>query len=153
MPKITPFLWFDGRAEEAMNFYASVFKDDAKVLSVQRMDGKVLVVSFELLGQKFMAMNAEPLFKFNESVSFMVNCETQAEVDWYWDKLVEGGQESQCGWLKDKFGLSWQITPTALLRMMGDPDPKKSQAVFQEMLKMRKIVIADLEKAYEGRAA
>ncbi len=153
MPKITPFLWFDGRAEEAMNFYASVFKDDAKVLSVQRMDGKVLVMSFELLGQKFMAMNAEPLFKFNESVSFMVNCETQAEVDWYWDKLVEGGQESQCGWLKDKFGLSWQITPTALLRMMGDPDPKKSQAVFQEMLKMRKIVIADLEKAYEGRAA
>jgi predicted 3-demethylubiquinone-9 3-methyltransferase (glyoxalase superfamily) len=153
MPKITPFLWFDGRAEEAMEFYVSVFKDDAKVLSVQRMNGKVLVVSFELLGQRFLAMNAEPLFKFNESVSFMVNCETQAEVDWYWEKLLEGGQESQCGWLKDKFGLSWQITPTALLRMMADPDPKKSGAVFQEMMKMRKIVIADLEKAYEGRAA
>ena len=152
MAKITPFLWFDGRAEEAMEFYVSVFKDDAKVLSVRRMNQKVLVVSFELLGQKFLALNAEPLFKFNESVSFMVSCETQAEVDWYWEKLLEGGQESACGWLKDKFGLSWQITPTALLRLMGDPDPKKSQAVFQEMMKMKKIVIADLEKAYERAA-
>ena len=154
MPTITPFLWFDGRAEEAMELYVSAFKDEAKVLSVQKMNGKVLVVSFELLGQKFLAMNAEPMSKFNEAVSFMVNCETQEEVDWYWEKLIAGGgQESACGWLKDKFGLSWKITPTALMRLMADPDAKKSGAVFQAMLKMKKIVIADLEKAAEGRAA
>ena len=152
MPNITPFLWFDGRAEEAMNFYLSVFKD-GKVLNVGRKDGKVLVVTFELVGQRFMALNAEPLFKFNESVSFFVSCEGQEEVDYYWNRLLEGGQESQCGWLKDKFGLSWQIIPSALMRLMGDPDPTKSKAVFDAMMKMRKIVIADLERAYEGRAA
>jgi predicted 3-demethylubiquinone-9 3-methyltransferase (glyoxalase superfamily) len=151
MPKITPFLWFDGRAEEAMNFYLSIFKD-GKVLSVNRKDGKVLVVTFELAGQRFMALNAEPLFKFNESVSFFVNCEGQAEVDYYWNRLLEGGQESQCGWLKDKFGLSWQIIPSALMRLMGDADPAKSKAVFDAMMKMRKIVVADLERAYEKAA-
>ena len=152
MPKITPFLWFDGRAEEAMNFYLSVFKD-GKVLSVSRKDGKVLVVTFEVAGQRFMALNAEPIFKFNESVSFFVNCESQGEVDYCWNRLLEGGQESQCGWLKDKFGLSWQIIPSALMRLIGDPDPAKSKAVFEAMMKMKKIVIRDLEKAYEAKAA
>ncbi|MGH9642906.1 MAG: VOC family protein [Terriglobales bacterium] len=152
MPTITPFLWFDGRAEEAMNFYASIFKDH-KVLNVHKKDGKAFVVSFELLGQRFMGLNAEPIFKFTEAISFFVNCETQDEVDHYWNRLSEGGQESRCGWLKDRFGLSWQIVPSALMRLMGDPDPKKSQAVFQAMMKMNKIVIADLEKAAEGRAA
>jgi len=152
MPEITPFLWFDGRAEEAMNFYLSVFKD-GKVLNVGRKDGKVLLVTFELAGQRFMALNAEPLFKFNESVSFFVNCEGQEEVDYYWNRLLEGGQESQCGWLKDKFGLSWQIIPSALMRLMGDRDPAKSKAVFDAMMKMKKIVIRDLEKAHGGKAA
>ena len=151
MPNITPFLWFDGRAEEAMNFYLSVFKG-GKVINVGRKDGKVLVVTFELAGQRFMALNAEPLFKFNESVSFFVNCEGQEEVDYYWNRLLEGGQESQCGWLKDKFGLSWQIIPSALMRLMGDPDPQKSKAVFGAMMKMKKIVIRDLEGAYEKAA-
>jgi predicted 3-demethylubiquinone-9 3-methyltransferase (glyoxalase superfamily) len=152
MPKITPFLWFDGRAEEAMNFYLSVFKD-GKVINVGRKDGKVFLATFEVAGQRFMALNAGPMFKFNESVSFFVNCEGQEEVDYYWGRLLEGGQESQCGWLKDKFGLSWQIIPSALTRLMGDADPKKSKAVFDAMMKMKKIVIADLERAYEGRAA
>lgn len=152
MPTITPFLWFDGRAEEAMNFYVSIFKD-AKVLSVQKKDGKVFTVTFQLLGQRFMGLNAEPIFKFNEAVSFFVSCETQAEVDAYWEKLSEGAEQSRCGWLKDKFGLWWQIIPSALMKLMGDPDPKKAQAVFAAMMKMDKIVIADLEKAYDGRVA
>jgi predicted 3-demethylubiquinone-9 3-methyltransferase (glyoxalase superfamily) len=152
MPKITPFLWFDGRAEEAMDFYLSVFKD-GKTLNVSRKDGKVLVVTFELAGQRFMALNAEPIFKFNESVSFFVSCENQGEVDYYWARLLEGGQESQCGWLKDKFGLSWQIIPSALMRLIGDPDPVIAKAAFDAMLKMKKIVIRDLETAIEGTAA
>jgi len=152
MPTITPFLWFDGRAEEAMNFYLSVFKD-GKAFNVTRKDGKVLVVTFELAGQRFMALNAEPIFKFNESVSFFVSCEGQEEVDYYWNHLLEGGQESQCGWLRDKFGLSWQIIPSALMRLLGDPDPAKAKAAFDAMLKMKKIVIRDLEKAIEGKAA
>jgi len=152
MPKITPFLWFDGRAEEAMNFYLSVFKD-GKVINVGRKDGKVFHATFEVAGQRFMALNAGPMFKFNEAVSFFVSCEGQEEVDYYWSRLLEGGQESQCGWLKDKFGLSWQIIPSALMRLMGDADPKKSKAVFDAMMKMKKIVIADLERAHEGRAA
>jgi predicted 3-demethylubiquinone-9 3-methyltransferase (glyoxalase superfamily) len=151
MAKITPFLWFDGRAEEAANFYASIFKD-AKILSVNRQHGKVLVVTFELLGQRFMALNAEPMFKFNEAVSFFVSCETQEEVDYYWSRLLEGGTESQCGWLKDKFGLSWQIIPDALMRLMGDANPQKSKAVFEAMMKMKKIVVKDLEQAYEKAA-
>jgi predicted 3-demethylubiquinone-9 3-methyltransferase (glyoxalase superfamily) len=152
MQKITPFLWFDGQAEEAMNYYVSIFKN-SKVLSVNRANGKVMLVTFELDGQKFMGLNAEPLFKFTEAVSFYVDCETQEEVDELWEKLSAGGEKSRCGWLKDKFGLSWQIIPKALGELMSDPDPKKSQAVMQAMLKMNKIVIADLQKAYEGKAA
>ncbi len=152
MKKITPFLWFDGQAEEAMNFYVSIFKN-AKVLSVHRANGKVMSVTFELEGQQFMGLNAGPQFKFTEAVSFFVNCETQEEVDELWEKLSEGGEKGRCGWLKDKFGLSWQIIPKALGKLMSDPDPKKSHAVMQAMLKMNKIVIEDLERAYEGRTA
>jgi predicted 3-demethylubiquinone-9 3-methyltransferase (glyoxalase superfamily) len=152
MPKITPFLWFDGQAEEAMNFYISIFKS-AKVLSVNRVDGKVMSVTFELEGQKFMGLNAGPQFKFTEAISLFVDCETQEEVDELWEKLSAGGEKSRCGWLKDKYGLSWQIIPTALGKLMSDPDPEKSKAVFQAMLKMNKIVIEDLKKAYEGKAA
>jgi len=151
MPNITPFLWFDGRAEEAMNFYMSVFKD-GKVINVSRKDGKLFHATFEVAGQRFMVLNAEPLFKFTEAISFFVNCETQEEVDYYYSRLLEGGQESQCGWLKDKFGLSWQIIPSALMRLMGDADPKKSKAVLDAMMKMRKIVVADLERAYQKAA-
>jgi len=152
MPKITPFLWFDGRAEEAMNYYLSIFKN-GKALSVNRMNGKVLTVSFELEGQRFMALNAEPLFKFNEAISLFVDCETQEEVDELWEKLSAGGEKGRCGWLKDKFGLWWQIIPKTLMQLMSDQDPKKSNAVMQAMLKMNKIVIEDLKQAYEGAAA
>jgi predicted 3-demethylubiquinone-9 3-methyltransferase (glyoxalase superfamily) len=152
MSKITPFLWFDGQAEEAMNFYISIFKS-AKVLSVNRVDGKVMSVTFELEGQKFMGLNAGPQFKFTEAISLFVDCETQEEVDELWEKLSEGGEKSRCGWLKDKYGLSWQIIPTALGKLMSDPDPEKSKAVVQAMLKMNKIVIEDLKRAYDGKAA
>ena len=151
MKKITPFLWFDTQAEEAMNFYVSVFKN-SKVNSVARgPDGKAFTVSFELDGQEFMGLNAGPQFKFNEAVSFFVNCENQAEVDELWAKLTaDGGEESMCGWLKDKYGLSWQIIPKALGELMGDPDPVKSQRVMQAMLQMQKIIVADLENAYNN---
>ncbi|MFI5118506.1 MAG: VOC family protein [Terriglobales bacterium] len=152
MQKITTFLWFNNQAEEAMNHYVSIFKN-SKVLNVRRKDGKVLTVAFELEGQKFMALNGGPLFKFTEAISLFVDCETQQEVDELWTKLTAGGAESRCGWLKDKYGLSWQIIPRALMKLMGDPDPVKSQAVFQAMLKMNKIVIADLQRAYEGKSA
>ncbi len=152
MRTITPFLWYDTQAEEAMNFYLSIFKN-GKALNVSRKDGKAFVVNFEILGQKFMGLNAGPMFKFNESVSFFVSVDTQEEVDELWEKLSEGGSKSQCGWLKDKYGLSWQIIPKALMEMMSDPDPVKSNAVFQAMLKMNKIVIADLKRAYEEKAA
>jgi len=152
MLKITPFLWFDGQAEEAMNYYLSIFKN-GKVLSINRMNGKVLTVSFELEGQQFTALNAEPLFKFNEAISFFVNCETQEEVDELWEKLSAGGEKSRCGWLKDKFGLWWQIIPKALGQLMGDLDPEKSKAVMEAMLKMNKIIIVDLQRAYEGKTA
>lgn len=150
MKKITPFLWFDTQAEDAMNFYASIFKN-SKVGDVSRgPDGKVFMVNFQLDGQEFIGLNAGPKFKFNESISFFVNCEDQKEVDEYWNKLIaDGGEESQCGWLKDKFGLSWQIVPKQLDELMGDPDPEKSQRVMQAMLKMQKIIVADLQKAYE----
>lgn len=151
MPKITPFLWFDNNAEEAVNFYASIFKN-TKTLSVNRLNGKAMIVNFELEGQRFIALNGGPQFPFTEAFSMFVSCETQEEVDNYWSRLLEGGTPSRCGWLKDKFGLSWQIIPTALSQLMGDPDPKKSSAVFQAMMKMDKIVIADLQKAYEGKA-
>ena len=153
MPKITPFLWFDSQAEEAMNYYLSIFKN-GKVLSVNRVNGKVLTVTFELEGQRIMALNGGPMFKFTEAVSLFVDCETQQEVDELWDKLcADGGEPGRCGWLKDKYGLSWQIIPKALMQLMGDPDPVKSKAVLEAMLKMNKIVIADLVKAYEGRSA
>jgi predicted 3-demethylubiquinone-9 3-methyltransferase (glyoxalase superfamily) len=152
MPKITPFLWYDNNAQEAANFYTSIFKS-AKVLNVNRMDGKVLTVTFEIEGQHFMALNGGPLFPFTEAFSIFVSCDTQEEVDNYWNKLLAGGTPSRCGWLKDKYGLSWQIIPKALMELMTDPDPEKSNAVFQAMMKMQKIVIADLKKAYEGKAA
>ena len=152
MPKITPFLWFNDQAEEAMNYYLSIFKN-GKALNVHRANGKVLTVTFELQGQQFMALNAEPLFKFNEAISFFVDCETQEEVDELWEKLAAGGEKSRCGWLKDKFGLWWQIIPKALMQLMSDPDPEKSNAVMQAMLKMDKIIIEDLKRAHEGKAA
>ena len=151
MPSITPFLWFDTQAEEAMNFYAGVFKR-SKVLSVNRAQGKVMSVEFELGGQKFMALNAGPMYKFTEAVSFFVACETQAEIDDLWDALTaEGGSPSRCGWLKDKFGLSWQIIPTALGRMLNDADPARAGRVMNAMLQMNKLDIGQLERAYDGQ--
>ncbi|MCI0554774.1 MAG: VOC family protein [Anaerolineae bacterium] len=152
MKKITPFLWFDTQAEEAMNFYVSVFKN-SKAGSVSRgPDGKAFIVNFELNGQEFIGLNAGPQFKFNESVSFYVDCENQEEVDYYWEKLTaDGGEESMCGWLKDKYGLSWQIIPKQLGELMGDPDPVKAQRVTQAMLQMQKIDVAGLQRAYDGQ--
>ena len=151
MPSITPFLWFDTQAEEAMNFYAGVFKR-SKVLSVNRAQGKVMSVEFELEGQKFMALNAGPMYKFTEAVSFFVACETQLEIDNLWDKLTaEGGSPSRCGWLKDKFGLSWQIIPTALGRLLNDKDPGRAGRVMNAMLQMDKLDLQRLQEA--SRAA
>jgi len=152
MPEITPFLWFDDRAEEAMNFYISIFKN-GKVLGVHRADGKVLTVTFELDGQRIMGLNGGPLFKFTEAVSLFVDCETQDEVDELWEKLSAGGEPGRCGWLKNKYGFSWQIIPKTLMKLLSDPDRDKSNAVMQAMLKMNKIVIEDLKRAYEGQAA
>ena len=157
MQKITPFLWFDTQAEEAANFYVSVF-DNSKVLSLLRCGeagpgpkGSVLTVEFELEGQKFTALNGGPNFKFTEAVSFVVNCTTQEEVDYFWEKLLEGGgKESQCGWLKDKYGLSWQITPTILIELLQDKDPEKASRVMQAMMKMIKIDIETIKRAAEG---
>ncbi len=151
MKKITPFLWFDTQAEEAMNFYVSLFKN-SKVNNISRgPDGRAFIVSFELDGQEFMGLNAGPQFKFNEAVSMYVDCADQAEVDHFWNALIaDGGEESQCGWLKDKYGLSWQIVPRQLTELMGDPDPVKSQRVMDAMLKMQKIIVADLQKAYNS---
>lgn len=160
MQKITPFLWFDDQAEEAANFYVSLFKN-SKVGNASRYgkegakatgrpEGSVMVISFELEGQKFTAINGGPNFKFTEAISFVVDCKDQEEVDYFWDKLTaDGGQESQCGWLKDRFGLSWQITPEVLNRLMSDPDPKKAGAAMQAMLQMKKIDIAKLQEAYD----
>jgi len=150
MPKITPFLWFDNNAEEAANFYTSLFKN-SKVLIVNRVGGKVMTVSFELEGQKFIGLNGGPHYHFTEAFSMFVNVETQDEVDHLWNKLTEGGSEIRCGWLKDKYGLTWQIIPNALTELMSDRDPEKSTAVFQAMMKMNKIVIADLKQAHEGK--
>jgi predicted 3-demethylubiquinone-9 3-methyltransferase (glyoxalase superfamily) len=152
--KITPFLWFNDNAEEAMNLYVSIFKN-SKIVSVSRYgeggpgpSGTVMSASFQLEGQEFMALNGGPLYHFTEAISLFVNCETQQEVDELWDKLTEGGEPSRCGWLKDKFGLSWQIIPRALGEMLGDPDPEKSGRVMQAMLQMSKIDIKLLEQAY-----
>ena len=154
MPKITPFLWYDKEAEEAANFYCSVFKN-SKVHKVARYPegspapaGSVMTVEFELDGQRFIALNAGPHFKFNEAVSFVIDCDTQADVDHYWSKLTSGGgQESMCGWLKDKYGLSWQVTPKILPKLMTESDKEKSKRVMEAMMRMKKIVIAELEEA------
>ncbi len=155
--KIIPFLWFDNNAEEATNFYTSIFKN-SEIVSVSRygegspgQPGTVMTTTFILDGQPFMPLNGGPHFKFNEAISFFVNCETQAEVDELWEKLTDGGEESQCGWLKDKFGVSWQIVPTALGELLGDPDPEKSRRVMEAMLQMHKIDVAKLKQAHEGR--
>lgn len=155
MQKITPFLWFDDQAEEAMSFYTSIFKN-SKILGVTRYGeagpgpkGTVMVGTFELEGQEFMALNGGPVFAFTEAISFVVDCKTQEEVDEVWDKLSSGGSPGQCGWLKDKFGVSWQIVPTALREMMSGPDPEKTKRMTQAMLKMTKLDIATLKRAYE----
>jgi predicted 3-demethylubiquinone-9 3-methyltransferase (glyoxalase superfamily) len=147
MNKITPFLWFDDRAEEAMRYYVSIFKN-SKVLGVTPgPNGKAMGVTFELDGQEFMGLNAGPQFKFTEAISMFVSCKTQDEVDELWGKLARGGEESRCGWVKDKFGLWWQIIPTALSEGLADTDPVKSKAVMEAMLTMSKIDIKTLEKA------
>lgn len=154
MQKITPCLWFDNNAEEAVNFYVSLFKN-AKIDSVARypegapgLAGSVMTMTFQLDGQHFMVLNGGPDFKFTEAISLFVNCENQQEVDELWEKLSQGGEKSQCGWLKDKFGLSWQIVPTVLGELMSDPDPVKSQRVMQAMLQMTKLDIKALQDAY-----
>jgi predicted 3-demethylubiquinone-9 3-methyltransferase (glyoxalase superfamily) len=155
MQKITPFLWFDNQAEEAANFYVSIFKN-SKIGTIARYGeagpgpkGTVMIVQFHLDGQEFTALNGGPMFKFNESISFVVNCETQDEVDSYWEKLLQGGKESQCGWLKDRFGLSWQIVPTEFIKMMQDKDPRKTERLMKAMLQMVKLDIATLKRAYD----
>lgn len=150
MQKITPFLWFDGNAEEAMQFYVSIFKNSRIVSTMAGPDGKVMTGTFQLEGQQFMALNGGPHFKFTEAISLFVNCETQAEVDELWNKLTAGGAESQCGWLKDKFGLSWQIIPSALGRLLGDKDRAKAGRAMQAMLQMKKIDVAKLQQAFDG---
>jgi predicted 3-demethylubiquinone-9 3-methyltransferase (glyoxalase superfamily) len=164
MQKITPFLWFGGEAEDAVKCYTSVFKNSkigrilrysdevAKVSESGQTAGSVLTIEFEIDGQEFVALNGGPQFQFNESVSFVVNCETQKEVDYYWEKLITGGgQKSACGWLKDKFGLSWQITPTVLIDMLHDKDAAKAARVMHAMLQMTKIDVAKLKAAYDGK--
>ena len=150
MQKITPFLWFDGKAEEAMTFYVGIFKN-SKVLSVNRQgkDGPVISATFQLEGQDFFALNGGPQFTFSPAISFFVNCETQAEVDDLWARLSDGGQEDQCGWLRDRFGVSWQVIPSVLGKLLGDKDPRKAQSVMTAMLKMRKIDILGLQQAYD----
>lgn len=151
MKKITPFLWFDTKAEEAMKFYVSLFKNSKIYDVTPGPNGIASSVRFELEGQEFIGFNAGPQFKFNEAVSMFVNCEDQAEVDYFWKALTaDGGEESMCGWLKDKYGLSWQIIPKQLGELMGDPDPEKSKRVMDAMLKMQKIIVADLQKAHGG---
>jgi predicted 3-demethylubiquinone-9 3-methyltransferase (glyoxalase superfamily) len=163
MQKIIPCLWFDDKAEEAAKFYASIFKN-SKIGDVSRYgkegyefhgkeDGTVMTVDFEIEGQKYVALNGGPIFKFNEAISFQVHCETQKEVDYYWEKLSEGGDEKaqQCGWLKDKYGVSWQIVPVVLTKMLQDKDAKKSQRVMKALLQMRKLDIHTLTQAYEEK--
>jgi predicted 3-demethylubiquinone-9 3-methyltransferase (glyoxalase superfamily) len=161
MQKITPFLWFDDQAEEAVKFYMSIFKN-SKIGKIARYDkagekvagrpaGSVMTVEFELEGQEFIALNGGPVFKFTEAISFVVNCQTQAEVDKYWKKLSAGGKQVQCGWLRDKYGLSWQIVPTVLGELMSSKDAAKSQRVMEAMLKMVKLDIKKLKLAAKGR--
>ena len=157
MPKITPFLWFDGQAEEAAHFYTSIF-ENSKIVGVTRYGdvgpgpkGTVMTVAFQLDGQEFVALNGGPQFPFTEAVSFVVNCATQKEIDYFWDKLSAGGQQIECGWLKDKYGLSWQIVPAELSKMLQDPDPDTTNRVMQAVLQMIKPDIQRLEQAY-GRS-
>ena len=163
MQKISPCFWFDDQGEEAAKFYTSIFKD-SKIGDVTRYgkegyeihgreEGTVMTVEFEIEGQKFLALNGGPIFKFNEAISFQVYCEMQEEVDYYWEKLSEGGDEKaqQCGWLKDKYGVSWQIVPTILIKMLKDKDSEKSQKVMKAMLQMHKFDISTLKKAYEEK--
>lgn len=154
--RITPFLWFDTQAEEAANFYVSIFRN-SKLGKIMRYgknaplpEGTVMTIKFELDGQPFAALNGGPHFKFTEAVSFSIRCDSQEDVDHYWTKLCQGGEESMCGWLKDKFGLSWQVVPTALIDMLGDSDPAKARRVTEAMLQMKKIDIATLERAYNA---
>jgi predicted 3-demethylubiquinone-9 3-methyltransferase (glyoxalase superfamily) len=155
MQKITPFLWFDGKAEEAMNFYVSIFKN-SKVVSISRCGeagpgpkGSVMSATFQLDGQDFFALNGGPQFTFTEAISFFVNCETQADVDELWEKLSAGGEKSRCGWLKDKYGLSWQVIPSVLGKLLQDQDPEKSKRVMMAMMQMTKIDIQGLQQAYD----
>jgi predicted 3-demethylubiquinone-9 3-methyltransferase (glyoxalase superfamily) len=156
MKKIRPSLWFDGNAEEAMNFYVSIFKD-SEVLNVSRMgdgpDAQAFTVTFRLEDEEFFGINGGPQFTFTEAVSFYLDCDSQEEVDYYWDRLLEGGEPSQCGWLKDKFGLSWQIVPSRLGELMQDEDPEKANRVMQAMLKMTRIDLAGLQAAYDQEPA
>jgi predicted 3-demethylubiquinone-9 3-methyltransferase (glyoxalase superfamily) len=160
--RLTPCLWFDTQAEEAAKFYCSVFKN-SKITEVSHYPeagqdahgkpaGSVMVAAFDLDGQPFTALNAGPQFKFDEAVSFQVACESQAEIDYYWSKLTEGGQEGPCGWLKDKFGLSWQVFPSAALKMLADPDRAKAARVMNAFMKMKKFDLAAIERAYAGKA-
>jgi predicted 3-demethylubiquinone-9 3-methyltransferase (glyoxalase superfamily) len=155
MQKITPFLWFDANAEEAVAFYTSIFPNSS-VQQIERYgkdnsgpEGTVMLIAFTLNGQAFNALNGGPIYQFNPAISFLVSCEDQAEVDHYWEHLTEGGQEVQCGWLTDKFGVSWQIVPKALDEMLSDPDPQKAFRATQAMLKMIKLDIAELQKAFD----
>ncbi len=157
--KIVPNLWFDTEAEEAAAFYVSVF-ENSRILNVARYTeagpreaGMVMTVEFELEGQRFLAINGGPQFSFDEAVSFAIECETQEEVDYYWEKLSEGGEEGQCGWLKDRFGLSWQVVPTGMEELFADPDPERARRAMAAMLKMGKLDIATLRKAAEGSPA
>jgi predicted 3-demethylubiquinone-9 3-methyltransferase (glyoxalase superfamily) len=157
MHKITPFLWFDGKAEEAAKFYVSIFKN-SRIMDITRYGeagpgpkGSAMTVRFELDGQEFIGLNGGPQYKFTEAVSFSVDCKTQEEVDDFWEKLSEGGEQGQCGWLKDKYGLSWQVNPTVLSQMLSDPDPEKSKRVVEAMLRMKKIDIKRLRQAYEQK--
>ncbi|HEX9129707.1 MAG TPA: VOC family protein [Gemmatimonadaceae bacterium] len=153
--KITPFLWFDGNAEEAMNFYVSVFKN-SKIVNVSRYGGPtgmVISATFQLAGQQFHALNGGPQFKFTEAISLFVNCESQEEVDELWEKLSQGGEKSRCGWLKDKFGLSWQVIPSVLGKMLTDKDREKAKRVMNAMLQMDKIDIKKLKQAYDKKAS
>ena len=156
MQKIAPFLWFDGNAEEAVNFYVSVFKKNSKILNISRYGdagpgpkGTVMSATFQLHGQEFIALNGGPQFKFTPAISFFVHCQTQAEVDELWEKLAAGGRKDRCGWLTDKYGLSWQVIPDVLGKMLNDPDKEKSKRVMTAMLQMDKIEIKKLEQAYE----
>jgi predicted 3-demethylubiquinone-9 3-methyltransferase (glyoxalase superfamily) len=162
MQKITPFLWFDQNAEEAVKFYVSVFKnsrikkatryDEASARASGRPAGSLMTIEFELNGQKFTALNGGPVFEFTEAISFVVNCKTQKEIDYYWDKLTEGGREVQCGWLKDRYGLSWQIVPEALGKILNNKNPEKSKRVMNALLKMVKLDIEGLKKAAGDKA-